>query len=115
KAATASVPGPGTLAFASATHAVAEGDGSVTISVARSGGTLGAVSVDVDVTGGDATAGSDYTDPGFPVTLSWSDGESGTKTIDLEILDDATEEGAETLVLGLSNPTGDATLGSPSS
>ena len=44
-------------------------------------------------------------------TLSWADGETGTRTVTVEIADDGDSEQAETFTVGLSNPTGGAELG----
>jgi CSLREA domain-containing protein len=99
---------PGSFQFASPTYAVTEG-GNVTITVNREGGTDGAVSVNVAVTGGTATTGTDYTFTG--VTLTWADGETGPKTFVIPALSDAENEGAETVTLSLQSPTGGATVG----
>lgn len=103
--------GPGQIALAAAQLSVGEADGNTVLSVTRSRGSLGAVSVDYATTGGSATAGSDYR----PVsgTLSWAAGDSAPRQITLQVLDDTAAESAETIELGLSSPTGGATLGSP--
>lgn len=62
---------------------------------------------------GTATAGSDYT--AMSGTLSWADGDTSNKTFYIPLLDDSSYEGDETVNLTLSNPTGLAILGSPSS
>jgi uncharacterized repeat protein (TIGR01451 family) len=51
----------GTLAFAAATATIGESAGTVVLTVARSSGTDGAVSVNYATANGTATAGSDYT------------------------------------------------------
>ncbi|NPV89323.1 MAG: hypothetical protein HPY50_00925 [Firmicutes bacterium] len=98
----------GTLAFSSAAYSVAENGGSVTITVNRSGGSDGAVTVDYATSNGTATAGSDYT--AASGTLSFADGET-SKTFTVSITDDAVYEGGETVNLTLSNATGGADLG----
>jgi uncharacterized delta-60 repeat protein len=55
---------PGTVAFASGTSSVDEGDGSAQIALTRTSGSNGPLSVRVDVTGGTATGGADYLIPG---------------------------------------------------
>ncbi|EDN70578.1 hypothetical protein BGP_2570 [Beggiatoa sp. PS] len=45
--------------------------------------------------------------------MTWSDQEERAKAIYLPIIDDQAYEGDETLTITLSNPTGEATLGSP--
>ncbi len=103
----------GVLQFNSDTFSVAEDAGSVVITVSRSNGSSGAVSVDFSSTDDSANAGSDYISSSG--TLQWADGESGPKTFQVEILDDALIEGVESINLTLSNPTGSATLGNNSS
>ena len=102
---------PGTLQFSSAAYSVDEGAGSATITVTRAGGTGGAVTVDYATADGTAIAGADYaTSTG---TLSWSDGDAAPKSFTVPITNDVEVEGNETVDLALSNPTGGATLGSP--
>lgn len=102
---------PGSLQFSSATYAAAEADGMVTISVIRTGGDIGAVSVDVsDAGGGSATSGSDYVAIGT-VTLSWGAGESGTRSFDVTIDNDTEVETPETVNLALGNESGGVSLG----
>lgn len=99
----------GSIAFTSGSLSVLETAGSATINVARSAGSIGAVSVDYTITGGTASAGSDYSS--VSGTLSWAAGASGNRTISLPVLDDLLAEANETVVLSLSNATGGAVLG----
>ena len=99
---------PGSFQFASPTYSVDEG-GNVTITVNREGGTDGAVSVNVAVTAGTATNGTDYTFAG--TTLNWADGETGPKTFIIPALTDAVVDPAETVTLSLQAPTGGTTVG----
>lgn len=106
-------PTPGALRFSASTYSVNEGGGQATITVARAGGSSGAVSVSYATTNGTATAGSDY---GIASgTLSWTAGDGAAKTFTVTITNDAAVESSETVNLGLSGPTGGATLGTPSS
>ncbi len=100
----------GSIAFVSGAQSVLETAGSATINVARSAGSIGAVSVDYTISSGTATAASDYT--AVSGTLNWADGASGNRTITLPVLDDALAEANETVVLSLSNASGGAVLGS---
>lgn len=104
---------PGTLSFSAATYATAEpatGTAPVTITVNRTGGSDGAASVVVAVTGGTAQTPADF-DPPVSATLTWASGESGAKTLDFTIKQDGvTEATAETILLALQSATG-ATLG----
>ena len=100
---------PGTLQFSAATYSVNEDAGTATITVTRTGGSDGAVSVAYATSNGTATAGSDYTTASG--TLNWADGDSAGKTFTVTITDDGTVESNETVNLTLSSPTGGATLG----
>ena len=63
----------------------------------------GTVTVDYATADGTATAGSDYT--ATSGTLSFAAGETH-KSVSVPVLDDAHDEGSETLTLTLSNPSG---------
>ena len=104
---------PGQISVINSFADVTEGDGSVLIQVARTGGSWGQVTVNYATSNGTATAGSDYT----PRTnsLTWLDGEVGPKTITIPITDDTVVEGDETFSLTLSNATNGALLIAPSS
>lgn len=104
---------PGTIAFAETSYEVAESAGAATIQVQRSGGTTGAVSVAYAVAGGTATAGSDV--ESVSGVLTWADGETGSKSFQIPILDDQLAENDETVVFTLSSAAGGAALGSPAS
>jgi hypothetical protein len=105
-----SPPPAGSLQFSAAGFSVAEGGASVPISVTRTGGSAGAVSVDYASADGSATAGSDYT--ATAGTLSFADGVS-SQSFNVPILDDSLFEGDETFNLRLSNVIGGASLGTP--
>jgi subtilisin family serine protease len=102
-------PGPGTLNFSASAYAMPENGGVGTISVQRSGGTAGAISVNYATSNGTAAAGSDYT--AASGTLNWADGDSTAKTFTVAAVDDAAAEGNESINLSLSAPGGSATLG----
>ncbi len=103
-------PGPGSLRFSTASYAVTENGVSATISVQRSGGSAGAVSVNYATANGTAIAGSDYI--ATSGTLNWADGDITTKTFSVPMIDDTLAESSETLALALSAPSGGASLGS---
>jgi hypothetical protein len=107
-------PGAGSVQFSSAVYAHGESGGKMTVTVTRTGGTLGIASVLFSVTDGTATVGTDYQVPPSTGTLIWGDGDAAAKTIEIEILGDPLEEANETILLGLAAPSG-ASLGSPSS
>jgi plastocyanin len=102
----------GSLQFDMGNYDLSEDAGNASVNVVRDGGTDGAVTVDVATSDGSAGAGSDYTSSS--ATLAWGSGEGGAKSFDVAIIDDAQDEGSETVNLGLSDPTGEASLGSPS-
>jgi serine protease AprX len=108
--ANAGTPQPGQLQLSAASYSAAEDGGSVTVTVTRSSGSAGAVTVDYSTANVTATAGEDYQPASG--TLSFLDGETA-RTFMVTILDDALVEGDENLALLLSNPTGGATLGTP--
>ena len=100
---------PGTLSITPTTLSVAENAGPASVSVTRTGGSLGAVSVNYATSAGSATANGDYTTT--TGTLNWSDGDTATKTINVPILTDGVVDADETFTLALSGATGGATLG----
>jgi len=99
------------VAMGSSTAQVSESGGTLTLNASRSGGS-GAVDVDYSFGGGTAVNGVHYT--GVPGTLHWNDGETGTKSILINITDDAAVNANRTFVVTLSNAIG-ATLTTPSS
>ena len=103
-------PQPGDLQFSAANYSIDENGGTLTISVTRTGGSTGAVTIDYTTNDGSAIAGQDY--QAASGTLSFADGEHSL-TFDINIIDDGQYEGDENLHLMLSNPTGGAALGTP--
>ncbi|MBA3708345.1 MAG: hypothetical protein H0W83_05965, partial [Planctomycetes bacterium] len=105
-------PAQGQFAFTSSSFSGNEG-GSVSVTVSRSGGTLGTVGVAVTVVGGTAISGTDYSISGSP--MSWGNGIGGNQTVTIGlsgIFNDALPEDDETILLKLSSPTGNATIDS---
>jgi Calx-beta domain len=98
----------GTLQFKVTSYSVSESGPTATITVTRTGGTYGVVDVSYATTNNTATKGLDYTNT--TGTLSFTQGQS-SKSFTIPILNDTSLEGAESLNLTLSNPTGGATLG----
>jgi len=100
------------LQFTTASFNVGEWQGDVIITVERVGGdTSGIATIDYATSNGTAVAGEDYV--ATSGTLSWADGNTDDKTFSVMILDDGVLEGSESLTVTLTNPTGNATLGSP--
>jgi plastocyanin len=105
---TAPAPQPGSFRFNPSSYTVAESAGSVTVTVSRSGGADGAVSIDYAATAGTPTAGNDFTPTSG--TLNWGDQDSADKTFQVTILNDGQAAPDETVNLSLSNPSGGATI-----
>jgi len=104
---------PGNLRLTSATYSGSESDASIQVRVERVGGSAGAVSVQYATADGSATAGADYVAQSG--TVDFGDGDGATKSIDVLLLDDGSEEASESFGLTLSAPAGGAGLGSPAS
>jgi VCBS repeat-containing protein len=121
-----SAPTGATLADASGTATIVNDDGTAYISVGnvtvtegnvgttpaaftltRSGNTNDTSTVKYKTGGGSATAGSDYTGVAL-TTVTFGPGEA-TKTVNVDVISDSTDEANENLSLTLSAPTG-ATL-----
>jgi hypothetical protein len=100
--------GDGAIKFDQGDFQVIEGRRTAVITVERSHGETGAVSVQYATANGTATAGQDY--QAASGTLSWAAGDESRKSFAVQILDDSAQEGTETVRLALSNPTGGATL-----
>jgi hypothetical protein len=101
-------PPAGSLQFSGAEFSAPEDAGIVTITVTRSGGSFGAVTVNYSTTEVTASAGLDYA--ASPGTLTFADGEL-SKTFTVSIFDDADYEGDERIQLHLATPVGGAALG----
>ncbi len=105
--------GAGSIQFTSATYTGPEAGGPIVITVSRTGGTSGIVTVQyATVAGGTATAGTDYTSTSG--TLTWASGDGAPKTFTVTPIVDTVVEAPETVILQLSSPTGGAVLGTPS-
>src|SRR5206468_2784305 len=101
----------GSLQFAAATSGVREDAGTATITVSRTGGSTGAVSVNYATADGTAKAGTDYT--ATQGTLSFASGQNSA-TFTVPLLHDPKSDGPETINLTLSLTTGGAALGAQS-
>jgi hypothetical protein len=95
---------PGLIDFKSLSYSVSETGGVATITVQRTAGTGGAVSVDYATSDGSAAVGSDYT--ASSGTLNWASGDSADKTFTVPVAWDGRGEGPETINLELTNPAG---------
>lgn len=99
--------GPGTLTLESGNYAINESSSSFDVTVLRTGGYDGAVSVDYSTTDATANGITDYRT--IRGRLSFVDGERN-KNITIEILNDEVYEANETFSLNLSNPLGGADI-----
>ncbi|MBI2930059.1 MAG: fibronectin type III domain-containing protein, partial [Planctomycetes bacterium] len=106
------VDSPGSLQLSASSYSIAETAGTITISVTRTGGSGGAVSVNYSANDGTATAGVDFV--AASGSLGWSDGDSVPKSFTVSVVDDVFAEADETFYAVLSFPSGGATLGTPS-
>ena len=111
-ASAAAAPQPGTLGFAVSAVVVNQSSGTVVVSVARTGGSGGAVSVAFATSNGSATAGTDYT--ATAGTLSWANGDAASKTIAVPVVTAPFFAGSRTFTVMLSGAAGNATLGTAS-
>lgn len=100
--------GAGKLSFSSRRHSVFERNGEATLTVMRTSGSSGQVTVHVSTSNGRAMGGEDY-EP-LAVTLTFENGET-SKVVTVPVLRDAKAERDETVILTLANPTGGASLG----
>src|SRR5262249_6507586 len=110
-AATTAINLPGTLQFAAPAFSVSEAGKMATITVTRSGGTLGAVTVNFLAGTGTGRPGVDYTPTSG--TLQFANGET-TKTFKVPVFDSGQTGPNHTVNLFLVAPTGGAKLGAQS-
>ncbi len=100
----------GQLQFSASGYSINEGSGSVAITVTRTNGSHDAVTTDYATEDGTAAAGSDYTSAAG--TLTFADGET-SKSFQIHITEDTSQEDDETVRIRLTNPSGGATMGTP--
>ena len=100
----------GSIAFSQTSYSVGEDGTPVTvITLIRTGGSDGDVSVTLTPSDGTATASDDYDNNA--IVVSFNIGET-SKTVTIPLVNDNLIEADETINLTLSNPTGNVTLGS---
>jgi uncharacterized protein (DUF1800 family) len=102
----------GTLLLSSSTYTLAQSAGPIVVSVNRSGGSTGIVSVQYSTGGGNAVAGTDYT--ASSGTLTWVAGDTTVKSISVPVSNSTPFAGTKSFNVTLSAATGGATLGTPS-
>ena len=103
-----------TVSFSFTTFSGGEESGVALVSVTLSGTSTSAVSVDLAVIGGTADVIDDFILPA-EMGFNWADGEAGTRTVTLTIIDDDLAEGPETVELRLEDvqPPGSCTIVAP--
>ena len=113
---TATVPQPGTFSFASSTVSISESSSTAGLTVNRTGGTSGAVTVNYSYTNGTAVGGAgcgsgiDFDNSASSITFA--NGES-SKTISVPICPDIADETDETFTVTLTGATAGGSIGSP--
>lgn len=107
------VPAIGTISFSAGSTSAQEGNTgtiAVPLTVRRTAGSAGAVSVAYGVAaGGTASAGADFQPAGG--TLAWADGDATDRSILVTVMADTVHEGDETIRVALGTPSGGAVLG----
>jgi hypothetical protein len=101
----------GQISFAATNYIVTEGDGSATLTVLRTNGFSGTVSVGYYTVPGTAQPGVNYTTTSG--TLTFNNGES-SKTISIPLVDNNLVQGTVNLSVALTNVSPGATLVAPS-
>ncbi|MCU7810019.1 MAG: S8 family serine peptidase, partial [Candidatus Thiodiazotropha sp. (ex Notomyrtea botanica)] len=105
---------PGLFVFSEALYSIDESTEKLIINVRRLGGSTGEVSIDYHSSDDQATSSSRPADfKATSGTLVFADGET-LRSFEIEIQDDNNDEKNETFYLNLTNPSGDALIGSRS-
>ncbi len=103
----------GSLQLSASGYSIAQSGGSLSVTVNRTGGSNGAISVAYATANGTAVAGTDYT--AASGTLNWASGDASSKTFAVPVSNTTPFSGSKTLTVTLSSPAGGATLSTPSS
>lgn len=101
---------PGTLLFSQTAYIAGEGATNAVITVVRSNGVTGVVSVNINTIPGTATPGVRYV--GTNGVLTFADGQS-VRTFSIGLIDDNIVQGDQSLLVNLSGATGGATISEP--
>jgi len=101
----------GYISFSSQSYRVVEDEGYAVLTLIRTGGSNGTVSVKYSAVGGTASAGFDYTNA--TGVVAFGDGEV-IKSVFIPVFDDGISEPPETVVFALTDPQNGAMIGSPS-
>ena len=101
----------GTFRFSSPSYAVTEGASPATLTVLRTNGSAGTVTVPWSI-GGSAIQGVDYSGP-TSGSLPFAPSQTSA-SLPITVLNDALVDGLRSVIVTLGTPSGSATLGSPS-
>ncbi len=93
---------PGAMQHTAPAASALKNAGAATLSVARTGGSTGPVSVNFTTADGTALAGTDYTTASG--TLTWADGDTSAKPISVPLLNNATIGASKSLTVALGAP-----------
>ncbi len=99
------------LSFSVAGVTVNEDVGTVSVEVSILNPLDEEMTVEVMLTGGTAVTPDDFDGTGFPITLTFPAGMDVAQSFDVSIIDDIMEEGSETIVFELMNPSAGISLG----
>jgi hypothetical protein len=100
---------PGRVQFSSPSVVVAENAADATVTITRTDGSAGAITILVSSHAGTAAAGADFT--AVNTTVTFAAGDSAAKTLNVAIANDAVDEPDETLRLELAVQSGGAVRG----
>lgn len=103
----------GNLSLSASSNSVAQNVGSVTVTVDRTGGSHGAISVTYGEVNGSAVAGTDFT--ATSGQLSWADGDAAPKSFSIPVSNAKPFSGSKSFTVDLSGITGGAALSNPTS
>lgn len=101
----------GTLTFSASTYYVAQSAGTLTLTVNRTGGSDGAISVNYTSGNNTAVAGTDYTVANG--SLNWASGDTAVKTFTVPIGNATPFVGSKAFTVSIWSPEGGAALGLP--
>jgi hypothetical protein len=103
----------GNISLSALSKSVAQNAGSVTVTVDRTGGSHGAISVTYSEVNGSAVAGTDFTETSGK--LSWADGDAAPKSFSIPVSNAKPFSGSKSFTVDLSGITGGAALSNPTS
>ncbi|MFH0770388.1 MAG: Calx-beta domain-containing protein [Candidatus Peregrinibacteria bacterium] len=109
---TATSANAGAIAFGAKAYEIAENAGTLIVTLVRTGGTTGQVTVKYQMANGTAQGGTHYTMVSDVVTFAAGE---ATKTFAVGVVDNTDINGNKTFTLSLNTPTGGAAIGDPAS